>query len=63
MGCTNLTTLPNMILSSCKKYSHPYGKAESSHVTEVLDLILGIYFASEKTIGPASTKFLLKGIS
>ena len=33
-----------MILSNCKKYLHPYGKAESSHVTEVLDLLLGIYF-------------------
>ena len=55
-----------MILSSCKKYLHPYGKMESSHVTQVPDLILGIYLRTasvKKTFGLVSAKFFLKGSS
>ena len=56
-----------MILSSFKKYLHPYGKAESSNIMEVLHLILDIDFlrivSVKKDIGLASAKFPLKDIS
>ena len=40
-----ISNIPSYItLSSCKKYLHPFGKADSGHVTYVLGLILGVCF-------------------
>ena len=44
MDYINLKPLSNMLLSGCKKCLHSYRKAQSSHATEILDSISGLYF-------------------